>query len=64
MQPEIIAYRHPSTGTVTYLIVDPATFLCAIVDPVLDFDPVTETVDTSFMNRIIAEIRQRDLGPT
>lgn len=64
MQPEIIAYRHPATGTVTYLIVDPATYLCAIVDPVLDFDPVTEAIDTSFMNRIIAEIRARDLGPT
>ncbi|WP_297512220.1 MBL fold metallo-hydrolase [uncultured Caulobacter sp.] len=64
MQPEIIAYRHPATGTVTYLIVDPATFLCAIVDPVLDFDPETEAVDTSFINRIIAEVRARDLGPT
>lgn len=64
MQPEIIAYRHPATGTVTYLIVDPATYLCALVDPVLDIDPVTEAVDTSFMNRIIAEIRARDLGPT
>lgn len=64
MQPEIIAYRHPATGTVTYLIVDPATYLCAIVDPVLDFDPATEAVDASFINRIIAEIRARDLGPT
>lgn len=64
MQPEIIAYHHPATGTVTYLIVDPATYLCAIVDPVLDFDPVTEAVDASFINRIIAEIRARDLGPT
>lgn len=64
MQPEIIAYHHPATGTVTYLIIDPATYLCAIVDPVLDFDPATEAVDTSFMNRIIAEIRARDLGPT
>lgn len=64
MQPEITAYRHPSTGTVTYLIVDPATFLCAIVDPVLDFDPVTEAVDTNFMDKIIADIRARDLGPT
>ncbi|HJV40141.1 MBL fold metallo-hydrolase [Caulobacter sp.] len=64
MQPEITAYRHPATGTVTYLIVDPATFLCAIVDPVLDFDPVTEAVDTSFMDKIIADIRARDLGPT
>jgi len=64
MQPEIIAYRHPSTGTVTYLIIDPATFLCAIVDPVLDFDPDTQDVDTSFADKIIADIRARDLGPT
>jgi glyoxylase-like metal-dependent hydrolase (beta-lactamase superfamily II) len=64
MQPEITAYRHPSTGTVTYLIVDPATFLCAIVDPVLDFDPATEAVDTSFIDNIIADIRAKDLGPT
>lgn len=64
MQPEILAYRHPATGTVTYVIVDPATYLCALVDPVLDFDPATEAVDASFINRIIAEIRARDLGPT
>lgn len=64
MQPEITAYRHPATGTVTYLIVDPATFLCAIVDPVLDFDPASEAVDTSFVDKIIADIRAKDLGPT
>jgi glyoxylase-like metal-dependent hydrolase (beta-lactamase superfamily II) len=64
MQPEITAYRHPTTGTVTYLIVDPATFLCAIVDPVLDFDPASEAVDTSFIDKIIADIRAKDLGPT
>ncbi len=64
MQPEITAYRHPATGTVTYLIVDPATFLCAIVDPVLDFDPATEAVDTSFVDKIISDIRAKDLGPT
>jgi glyoxylase-like metal-dependent hydrolase (beta-lactamase superfamily II) len=64
MQPEITAYHHPGTGTVTYLIVDPATFLCAIVDPVLDFDPASEAVDTSFVDKIIADIRAKDLGPT
>lgn len=64
MQPEIIAYRHPATGTVTYLIIDPATFLCAIVDPVLDFDPQTQAVGTDFLEKIIADIRARDLGPT
>lgn len=64
MQPEITPYHHPATGTVSYLIVDPATFLCAIVDPVLDFDPETEAVDTSFIDKMIADIRAKDLGPT
>ncbi|MCY1646505.1 MBL fold metallo-hydrolase [Caulobacter sp. SL161] len=64
MQPEITSYRHPATGTVSYLVVDPATFLCAIVDPVLDFDPVTEEIDTRFVDAIIADIRAKDLGPT
>lgn len=64
MQPEIIAHHHPATGTVTYLVVDPATLLCAIIDPVLDFDPVTEATDTRFVDAIIAEIRARDMGPT
>jgi glyoxylase-like metal-dependent hydrolase (beta-lactamase superfamily II) len=64
MQPEIIAHHHPATGTVTYLVVDPATLLCAIVDPVLDFDPETQTVDTAFVDSIIADIRARDMGPT
>lgn len=64
MQPEITPYHHPATGTVSYLIVDPATFLCAIVDPVLDFDPETEAVDTGFVDKMIADIRAKDLGPT
>lgn len=64
MQPEIIAHHHPATGTVTYLVIDPATLLCAIVDPVLDFDPETEATDTSFIDAIIAQIRARDMGPT
>lgn len=64
MQPEITAYHHPATGRVTYLVVDPATLLCAVVDPVLDYDPLTQAVDTAFVDAIVAEVRARDLGPT
>jgi glyoxylase-like metal-dependent hydrolase (beta-lactamase superfamily II) len=64
MQPEITAFHHPATGRVTYLIADPATLLCAFVDPVLDYDPLTQAVDTRFMDAIIAEVRAKDLGPT
>mgnify|MGYP001108933646 CR=1 FL=1 len=64
MQPEITAFHHPATGRVTYLIADPATLLCAFVDPVLDYDPLTQAVDTRFVDAIIADVRARDLGPT
>ena len=64
MQPEITAFHHPATGRVTYLLVDPATQLCAFIDPVLDYDPQTQAVDTTFMDAIIADIRAKDLGPT
>lgn len=64
MQPEITAFHHPATGRVTYLIADPATQLCAFVDPVLDYDPLTQAVDTGFVDAIIADVRARDLGPT
>ena len=64
MQPEITAFHHSATGRVTYLIVDPATLLCAFVDPVLDYDPLTQAVDTGFIDAIVADVRARDLGPT
>jgi glyoxylase-like metal-dependent hydrolase (beta-lactamase superfamily II) len=64
MQPEITAFHHPATGRVTYLIADPATLLCAFVDPVLDYDPLTQAVDTRFIDAIIADVRAKDLGPT
>lgn len=39
MNPEVKPFRHESTGTWSYVVSDPATGKCAIVDPVLDFDP-------------------------
>ena len=64
MQPEITAFHHPATGRVTYLIADPSTLLCAFVDPVLDYDPLTQAIDTRFIDAIIADVRAKDLGPT
>jgi glyoxylase-like metal-dependent hydrolase (beta-lactamase superfamily II) len=39
MKPEVQPFRHESTGTWSYVVADPASRKCAIVDPVLDFDP-------------------------
>ncbi len=39
MNPEVKPFRHESTGTWSYVVADPSTGKCAIVDPVLDYDP-------------------------
>jgi glyoxylase-like metal-dependent hydrolase (beta-lactamase superfamily II) len=39
MRPDVRPFRHESTGTWSYVVADPGSGRCAIVDPVLDFDP-------------------------
>jgi glyoxylase-like metal-dependent hydrolase (beta-lactamase superfamily II) len=39
MRPVVRPFRHESTGTWSYVVADPGSGRCAIVDPVLDFDP-------------------------
>ena len=51
----------PTTGTVTYVIVDNATQCAAIVDPVLDFDLKSGRTSTVQADKLLAFIRNRDL---
>ncbi len=45
-QPIIQAFFDEPTNTVSYLVADPATRLAAVIDPVLDYDHKSGTVDT------------------
>ena len=38
MTPEITAFFHEPTNTVSYLVADPETKACAVIDSVLDYD--------------------------
>ena len=38
-----------ATGSLSYLVVDDATQCCAVIDPVLDFDPASGEVKTQLM---------------
>ncbi|MBQ1541730.1 hypothetical protein C5708_16705 [Caulobacter sp. CCUG 60055] len=59
MQPDVQAFLHAETGVTTWVVADPATGLCAIIDPVLDAGGATASADA-----LIAAIRERDFGPT
>lgn len=51
--PLIKAFFDEDTNSVSYLIADEATKCAAIIDPVLDFDPVTGVVSTRSADRLL-----------
>jgi len=46
----------PTTGTWQYVVADPATDIAVIIDPVLDYDPVTGQVSTKTADDLLALI--------
>ena len=41
LEPDVAGFYDEATGSVQYLVADPITRRCAIIDPVLDFDPTS-----------------------
>src|SRR3546814_11053048 len=52
--PIIEAFFDEPTNTISYLVIDPATRVAAVIDPVLDFDLPSGEVDTGPADRILA----------
>lgn len=58
-EPIIEAFFDEPTNTVSYLLVDPSTRVAAVIDPVLDFDMPSGTVDTASADRMLALAKDR-----
>lgn len=58
--PIITAFFDEPTNTISYLVADPATRDAAIIDPVLDFDVASGTVDVRSADRILATASEKD----
>ncbi|WP_343714630.1 MBL fold metallo-hydrolase [Inquilinus sp.] len=54
--PAVHAVYDPPTGSVQYIVADPATGDCAIIDPVLDFDLKSGTVSTRNADLILDHV--------
>ena len=61
MQPNIEAFFDPVTGTVSYVVYDQPGGRCAIVDPVLDYDPKASRTSTVGADKLIAFIMDKRL---
>ncbi len=60
-RPDVTPFFHRATHTWSYLVVDPSTSHCAIVDPVMDFDQASGNTGFAAADVIIAEVRSRQL---
>lgn len=60
--PEVTAFYDPRTGSAQYVVSDPRTKTCAIIDPVLDYDEKSGATATSHADRILDFVGDRGLS--
>lgn len=59
--PDVTGFLDPDTCTISYVVKDPASSACAIVDPVLDIDYAAGRLSTRSADAIVAHVRDRGL---
>ncbi|MEO6279694.1 MBL fold metallo-hydrolase, partial [Roseateles sp.] len=58
----IQGFHDPATGTVSYVVHDPATRQAAVIDPVLDYDAAAGRTSTRSADRLLAHLRAEGLN--
>lgn len=61
MPAHVEAFFDPATFTYSYVVSDPATAECAIIDPVLDYDPASGRTRSHSADRLLQYILQHEL---
>ncbi|MBW6425687.1 MBL fold metallo-hydrolase [Rhizobium sp. XQZ8] len=60
--PDVAAFYDARTGSIQYVVSDPQTRKCAIIDPVLDFDEKSGSTATTNADAIIGHIEKHGLS--
>ena len=58
---EITGFFDAGTNTVSYVVIDPATRTCAVIDSVMDFDYASGRLGTASADKIATFVRDRKL---
>ncbi len=59
--PAVTAFFDQATNTLTYVVADPGSTACAVIDSVLDFDPASGRTDTRSALAVAAFVQDRGL---
>ena len=62
MAPHVKAFFDPTTCTISYVVFDAPNGSCAIIDPVLDYNPKSSRTNTQSANKLIEFIHQQQLS--
>ena len=57
-RPIVTGFHDETTGSIQYVVADPETKRCAIIDPVLDFDPKSGATATRSADALLAHIKR------
>lgn len=61
IKPEVTGFYDPETATISYVVKDPASPSCAVVDSVMDFDYASGRISFASADQIIEHIRANAL---
>ena len=61
MNPDVRAFFDPATWTLTYIVKDPSSSSCAIVDSVLDYEAASGRTKTESADQVIAMVESENL---
>ena len=61
VKPEVAAFFDEATNTISYIVKDPASNACAIIDSVMDIDYAAGRITFDHADTLIAEIQSRGL---
>ncbi|PHQ70247.1 MAG: MBL fold metallo-hydrolase [Paracoccus sp.] len=61
VHPDVSAHFDPATNTISYIVKDPASDACAIVDSVMDIDYAAGRITYEHADALIAEVTKRGL---
>lgn len=61
VKPDVKGFFDPSTNTITYIVKDPATDACAVIDSVMDINYAAGRISFDHADEVIADIENRGL---